>query len=70
MVELLSPTNAYAGFNLVSLLVLVLLSAFFFICFTGFVKYSIVFNIIKNAVGTQQIPPAIVVKLFAALMAL
>ncbi|ENM5776424.1 EscR/YscR/HrcR family type III secretion system export apparatus protein, partial [Vibrio mimicus] len=31
MVELLSPTNAYAGVNLVSLLVLVLLSAVFFI---------------------------------------
>ncbi|GIB18628.1 putative Type III secretion protein Spa24 [Vibrio cholerae] len=70
MVELLSPANAYAGVNLVSLLVLVLLSAVFFICFTGFVKYSIVLNIIKNAVGTQQIPPAIVVNLLAALMAL
>ncbi|MEB5560664.1 EscR/YscR/HrcR family type III secretion system export apparatus protein [Vibrio cholerae] len=70
MVELLSPANAYAGINLVSLLVLVLLSAVFFICFTGFVKYSIVLNIIKNAVGTQQIPPAIVVNLLAALMAL
>lgn len=70
MVELLSPANAYAGVNLVSLLVLVLLSTVFFICFTGFVKYSIVLNIIKNAVGTQQIPPAIVVNLLAALMAL
>ncbi|MBF4448795.1 EscR/YscR/HrcR family type III secretion system export apparatus protein, partial [Vibrio anguillarum] len=33
-------------------------------------KYNIVLNIIKNAVGTQQIPPAIVVNLLAALMAL
>ncbi|EGR3229609.1 EscR/YscR/HrcR family type III secretion system export apparatus protein, partial [Vibrio parahaemolyticus] len=70
MVELLSPHNAYVGVNLVMLLVLVLLSAVFFICFSGFVKYSIVLNIIKNAVGTQQIPPAIVVNLLAALMAL
>lgn len=70
MVELLSPENAYVGVNLVTFLVLVLLSAVVFICFSGFVKYSIVLNIIKNAVGTQQIPPAIVVNLLAALMAL
>ncbi|EGQ7878288.1 EscR/YscR/HrcR family type III secretion system export apparatus protein, partial [Vibrio parahaemolyticus] len=35
MVELLSPHNAYVGVNLVMLLVLVLLSAVFFICFSG-----------------------------------
>lgn len=56
MVELLSPTNAYAGVNLVSLLVLVLLSAVFFICFTGFVKYSIVLNIIKKRGGYTANP--------------
>lgn len=70
MLQLLSPDNAYSGANLLLLLVLVLLSTVFFICFSGFVKYNIVLNIIKNAVGTQQIPPAIVVNLLAALMAL
>lgn len=70
MLQLLSPDNAYSGANLLILLVLVLLSTVFFICFSGFVKYNIVLNIIKNAVGTQQIPPAIVVNLLAALMAL
>ena len=70
MLQLLSPDNAYSGANLLLLLVLVLLSTVFFICFSGFVKYNIVLNIIKNAVGTQQIPPAIVVNLMAALMAL
>lgn len=70
MIQLLSPDNAYSGANLLLLLVLVLLSTVFFICFSGFVKYNIVLNIIKNAVGTQQIPPAIVVNLLAALMAL
>lgn len=70
MVQLLSPDNAFSGANLVVLLVLALLSTVFFICFSGFVKYNIVLNIIKNAVGTQQIPPTIVVNLLAALMAL
>ena len=70
MIELLSPNNPFSGANLVILLVLVLLSTVFFICFSGFVKYNIVLNIIKNAVGTQQIPPTIVVNLLAALMAL
>ncbi|MCO4174531.1 hypothetical protein K8D10_22555 [Aeromonas veronii] len=70
MIQLLSPDNAYSGANLLLLLVLVLLSSVFFICFSGFVKYNIVLNIIKNAVGTQQIPPAIVVNLLASLMAL
>ncbi|GLT17458.1 type III secretion system protein [Vibrio zhanjiangensis] len=70
MVQLLSPDNAFSGANLVILLVLALLSTVFFICFSGFVKYNIVLNIIKNAVGTQQIPPTIVVNLLAALMAL
>ncbi|KOY62970.1 EscR/YscR/HrcR family type III secretion system export apparatus protein [Photorhabdus heterorhabditis] len=70
MVHLLSPENAYSGVNLVILLCLVLLSAVFFICFSGFVKYNIVLNILKNAMGTQQIPPSIVVNLLAALLAL
>ncbi|MBF4365638.1 EscR/YscR/HrcR family type III secretion system export apparatus protein, partial [Vibrio anguillarum] len=39
MLQLLSPDNAYSGANLLLLLVLVLLSTVFFICFSGFVKY-------------------------------
>jgi len=70
MIDLISPSNPFSGANLVIILVLVLLSTVFFICFSGFVKYNIVLNIIKNAVGTQQIPPTIVVNLLAALMAL
>ncbi|AYV25058.1 EscR/YscR/HrcR family type III secretion system export apparatus protein [Vibrio mediterranei] len=70
MIQLLSPENAFFGANLIVLLTLALLSTVFFICFSGFVKYNIVLNIIKNAVGTQQIPPTIVVNLLAALMAL
>lgn len=66
----LSSDNPYVGVNLIVLLALVLVSALIFICFSGFVKYSIVLNVIKNAVGTQQIPPSIVVNLLAALMAL
>ena len=70
MLQLLNPENAFSGANLVLLLTLVLLSTVFFICFSGYVKYNIVLNIIKNAVGTQQIPPTIVINLLAALMAL
>ncbi|NUW68081.1 EscR/YscR/HrcR family type III secretion system export apparatus protein [Vibrio coralliilyticus] len=70
MIDLLDPNNASAAANLILLLTLVLLSTVLFICFSGFVKYSIVLNIIKNAVGTQQIPPSIVVNLLAALMAM
>lgn len=70
MISLLSPDNAYVGINLVIILCLVLLSAVFFICFSGFIKYSIVLNILKNAMGTQQIPPTIVINLLAALLAL
>ncbi|AWS50766.1 EscR/YscR/HrcR family type III secretion system export apparatus protein [Providencia rettgeri] len=70
MMSLLSPENAYSGVNLVIILCLVLLSTVFFICFSGFIKYSIVLNILKNAMGTQQIPPTIVVNLLAALLAL
>ncbi|WP_318452424.1 EscR/YscR/HrcR family type III secretion system export apparatus protein [Photobacterium leiognathi] len=70
MIQLLNTDNAYSGANLIILLTLILLSGIFFICFSGFVKYNIVLNIIKNAIGTQQIPPTIVVNLLAALMAL
>lgn len=70
MVGLLNPENAYSGVNLVLLLCFVILSAVIFICFSGFIKYSIVLNILKNAMGTQQIPPSIVINLLAALLAL
>ncbi|WP_394201508.1 EscR/YscR/HrcR family type III secretion system export apparatus protein [Shewanella waksmanii] len=70
MQPILSVENPLAGANLVLLLTLVLLSSVFFICFSGYIKYNIILNIIKNAIGTQQIPPNIVVNLLAALMAL
>lgn len=70
MPELLSANSAFAGINLVAVVALIILSAVAFICLSGFVKYSIILNIIKNAIGTQQIPPSIVVNLLASLMAL
>jgi len=33
---------------------------FVFVCMTSFLRYSIVFGILKQALGAQQIPPAIV----------
>ena len=67
--DLLNPENPLMGVNLLLLLVVILLSFVFFVCFSGFVKFSIILNITKNAVGTQQIPPTIVVNLLASLMA-
>lgn len=33
---------------------------FFFTCMTSFLRYAIVFSMLKQALGTQQVPPAIV----------
>lgn len=33
---------------------------FFFTCMTSFLRYAIVFSFLKQALGTQQVPPAIV----------
>ena len=33
---------------------------FVFVCMTSFLRYAIVFSILKQALGTQQVPPAIV----------
>ena len=33
---------------------------FFFTCMTSFLRYVIVFSLLKQALGTQQVPPAIV----------
>ena len=33
---------------------------FFFTCMTSFLRYTIVFAMLKQALGTQQVPPAIV----------
>ena len=33
---------------------------FFFTCMTCFLRYAIVFSMLKQAMGTQQVPPAIV----------
>lgn len=70
MIELFNTDNPFAGANLIFLLVIILLSTAFFVCFSGFIKYNIVLNIIKNAIGTQQIPPSLVINLLAALMAI
>src|SRR5574344_856324 len=33
---------------------------FVFVCMTSFLRFTIVFSIFKTALGTQQVPPAIV----------
>lgn len=33
---------------------------FFFTCMTSFLRYTIVFSMLKQALGTQQVPPAMV----------
>ena len=33
---------------------------FFFTCMTSFLRYTIVFSMLKQALGTQQVPPGIV----------
>ncbi len=67
---LLDPNNPNISINLVMMLAGIMLSVVAFICFSGFVKFTIILNIIKNAIGVQQVPPNIVVNLLAALMAL
>src|SRR5574344_2134028 len=33
---------------------------FVFVCMTSFLRYSIVFSFLKQALGTQQLPPSMV----------
>ena len=33
---------------------------FFFTCMTSFLRYAIVFSMLKQALGTQQVPPGMV----------
>lgn len=57
-----SPMGITLGLALLSL------AAFFLMMMTSFVKISVVLSILRNAIGTQQIPPAPVVTGFALIL--
>ena len=47
-------------FQLLLVMALFSLLPFVFCCMTSFLRYSIVFSILKQALGTQQVPPSMV----------
>ena len=47
-------------FQLLFVMALFSLLPFVFCCMTSFLRYSIVFSILKQALGTQQVPPSMV----------
>ena len=47
-------------FQLLLVMALFSLMPFVFCCMTSFLRYSIVFSILKQALGTQQVPPSMV----------
>ncbi|MCX7944846.1 MAG: flagellar type III secretion system pore protein FliP [Deltaproteobacteria bacterium] len=58
------PIDYSSGFKpgiFLFLLVILSFMPFIIMMLTSFVKYSVVFTIIKNAIGLQQIPPASVI---------
>ena len=57
--------DVFANFNPV-LQMLIVMSAFsmlpfMFCCMTSFLRFTIVFSMLKTALGTQQVPPSIVI---------
>ena len=57
--------DIFADFNPV-LQMLVIMSMFsmlpfMFCCMTSFLRFTIVFSMLKTALGTQQVPPSIVI---------
>ena len=46
--------------QLLSVMAMFALLPFMFVCMTSFLRYAIVFGFLKQALGAQQIPPAIV----------
>ena len=57
--------DVFANFNpvLQMLVVMSLFSMlpFMFCCMTSFLRFTIVFSMLKTALGTQQVPPSIVI---------
>lgn len=47
-------------FQILLIMALFSLLPFVFCCMTSFLRYSIVFSILKQALGTQQVPPSMV----------
>ena len=47
-------------FQLLLVMALFSLMPFVFCCMTSFLRYSIVFSVLKQALGTQQVPPSMV----------
>jgi len=53
-------TNLNPVFQLLIVMALFSLLPFVFCCMTSFLRYVIVFSILKQALGTQQVPPSMV----------
>ena len=57
--------DVFANFNPVLQMLLVMslfsLLPFMFCCMTSFLRFTIVFSMLKTALGTQQVPPSIVI---------
>ena len=57
--------DIFANFNPVLQMLLVMslfsLLPFMFCCMTSFLRFTIVFSMLKTALGTQQVPPSIVI---------
>lgn len=61
---MVAPSLNVAGLDpalqLMLLMAAMSLLPFMFVCMTSFLRYVIVFSILKTALGTQQVPPAMV----------
>ena len=62
--------NPFFGLNLTILVSFMVLSGFIFMCISGFVKYNIVLNLTKTAIGTQQVPSNIIINFLSAALAI
>lgn len=62
-------SSAYFGMNLTALLVVFILAVVLFVSISGFIKINIAINLLKNALGTQQVPSNLVVNIMSASIA-
>lgn len=54
------------GLNLATLLVTAILGAILFVVCSGFIKVNIILNLLKNALGTQNVPSNMLVNVLSA----
>lgn len=64
-----SADNVFFGLNLTFLLIFAILAALIFISMSGFIKINIIINLLKNAIGAQQVPSNLVVNLLSGALA-